>query len=271
MKNYAISILVIISLLTGFIGLFYTTTIASSEDSTKTSRKVFFCWGFDDTGAQAWIDWLNLKGFTALKFKAEEANSTDLSAVELIIIGSDTGSNWSDNTNLFGIIHSSKPILAMGSGGAKYLWNAGAGTGGHYQIYSNIQAVTANDTNHEIYNVPNKMPYSDMYVYDSQRSGTCYKLADLPNNVTILGKDTSDLDWALITNETSGMYEYTTWGFNTADPANLNDEGKLLFENVVWFALGGYPVPEINDILFLSFGATGLFAFFICYIRRKKT
>jgi len=220
--------------------------------TTYSLKHIKYGYRNDVPGNDAWVSWLNTNGFICIKFFAGNASTEDFSSIDLIIIGEDTILSWSDSNNTFAIKHANLPVVAIGQGGQTYLQQTGAASGLYPRYSPSMDQIHVEQSASAIYNLPNVITIptdKNITVQSSSPGGKSVSIVDLPGNVTVLASDPANMDYASITFEDA---RYTLWGFDTGNPNTLTDTGSKLLKNVIWNALGGYPVPELDGIFAVS-------------------
>jgi len=225
------------------------------KDSGSATPYIQLLWETDMAGADDWASFLTSKGFQVARYQAHDADKIVQHQPDLIIIADDTTPVWTDMADVNAIRDSGRPVLAIGSGGSHYYDAANASIGwlmsgvhfGQSRIY------VPNPAN-PLYTSPNAIAVPAdgiVAVHQSDVRAVTPWIQGLPKNVSVLAKDPAAMDYATICTEAS---RYTMWSFYTASPALLTEDGRKLFENVVWHCLRE-AVPEVKSLLLVSIGA----------------
>lgn len=231
----------------------------TARASDAVAGQVQFLWETNMTGADEWVDFLTSKGFYAAKYQAHDADLIAGYESDLVIIGNDTADAWKDMTDVKAIRNSGTPVLAIGKGGSYFYWAANLSIGWLASaVDPDLNRVHVLDPTNSLYTSPNAIVISLDSTVEVHMSGVRAAvpwIPCLPENVSILAKDPSAMEYATICTEAS---RYTEWGFCTSSPGLLTEQGKKLLENLIWHCLREYPVPEFSSLLLLFVGAIGV-------------
>lgn len=200
------------------------------SDVVVTSLRVAYIYNSDPDEAQGYKALLDNNGLLTDLIQVNQLGGTDLSAYQVIVIGTDATSWSSENVNT--ILAANTPIVARGTGGARFLdevpglfigWGLSGVASGQTHA-----AVIGGD----IYSYPYQIPYgpgSNIYVCYSP--GVSAVLLYDPTNVSqhILGAYSFPNHYA-VAGEQNRFYQ---WGF-AGTVAQLTGWGRYLFVNLIY-------------------------------------
>jgi len=242
---------------------------ARASDSVAPS--IQFLWETDMQSSDDWASYLTFRGFYVQRYQAHDADLIVKYNPDLIIIANDTSPAWADIADVKAIGDSGIPVLAIGKGGSRYYDAANLSIG---WLDSGVDfgqsRLHVSDPSNPLWISPNTIgvpPDSIITVHLSDVCAVTPWIPRLPGNVSVLAKDPAAMEYATICTETS---RYTMWSFYTRSPAMLTEDGRRLFENVIWHCLRG-SVPEFNSILLVHIGAVGMAAIVGRWVRLGRT
>jgi len=184
--------------------------------------------------ANAYAAMLGEKGWETTAIPLSVLTSRDLSAYDVLVIGSDTGT-WTNAAAVAQVIDSDRPVIAMGTGGGRFLdqvpnldigWlNSGYST--RTQGYVADLGVVLYWWN-TIINVP-----TNRLLDLTTSASTTLEVVDPPAGVYgLLRSPTSSQYWIV-----AHQGQYMQWGFETT-PSNMSQTAKDLLVNSLYFMQG---------------------------------
>lgn len=193
---------------------------------------VCFIYKSDLTGANNYKKLLSANGYPSTLVSIEDAGATDFSSYALIIVGSDTGSNyaWGTPEAVEAIEASGKHVLGLGLGGSCLFEQMGLSINWGHGWIGNINSIGIINSQHPVFNVPYKIPILRPPVIQlyTQTGHIGEYQPNLDPDVILLGQEPDNADHYPLVKEG----DHLLWGF-TASPATMTQVGKMLFLNVV--------------------------------------
>lgn len=206
-------------------------------------RRILYIYYTDSVLASEYKDLLLKNEFDAEIIDMNAILETDFSRYGLVIIGPDTiGSGeaeawynaWGDSVSVAKVADSNLPVIGLGQGGQGFFGRLDLDIGGGNAWHGQEQGIIMADSNHVVFRSPNSISGEPLIIYsvDVPEDGTYMPYR--AQGVILIGREIEDQHHYPIIQQTRFMM----WGFN-ASPTLLTEDGRLLFENVVHYMLGG--------------------------------
>lgn len=208
--------------------------LRSREELKGLGGSVAYIYGSAPATATAYASMLNAEGWHTTAIHQSLITGQDLSAFDMIILGADTGT-WSEADKVNHVVNSLTPVIAMGTGGARFLdqvpnlyigWlNSAAAS--HSQGY-------VSDLSIDIF------WWERIIVVPTHRTlnalttaATTTMLFSPPQNVYALLQHPTDSRYWFISREG----RYMQWGYDTT-PSNTSEIGRNLLVNCLYYMQG---------------------------------
>jgi hypothetical protein len=168
---------------------------------------------------------------------------TDLSDLDLIIIDSDSGSeyNWGTQQIIDVLIGSKKPIIGLGEGGARFFQNIGISINlGNSETYSDDLSIYVVDPAHPVFTGPETLeipPNINIIQLSSDLLTDTTGIREssiIPSAIRLGYSEKKVTHYPLIQED-----RFLLWGYNNT-PLSMTNEGKKLFFNIVYYLVENY-------------------------------
>ena len=175
-------------------------------------------------------------GFATTIISMDEVVTHDYAPYSLIVVGSETGSNydWGDAASVSALAQSGKPIIGLGFGGSCLFYQMGLFINWGQGWIGWDTSVYAVDLGHEIWLTPYPIPVSSkeriVQLYSSDSWYIAIYMPSPEPGVVALGRQVDNPDHYQLIEEDS---RYLLWGFNDG-PQAMTETGRQLFINTAW-------------------------------------
>lgn len=258
--------------------LFAGSVIGKTNGKLPTVLKIAYVYGADTSKNTNWTNYFTSCGYTSEVCAAGSVVGFDFSTANLIIIGTNTSSDWNTVANVNAIKQAGKPILGIGEGGSEYFFKVGLTINWNNCAYNNANMIYAENTTSSLYTTPNSITVPAnkiVYVYPASSSFAVLQvyIPILTANDTVFGNNTGGSSkYSLISAEMNpGKPVSMLWSYETISPSELITTGQHLLQNTIVYCALTVVVPELPSISFASLGLMALFIIVLTVrLRRNK-
>lgn len=210
-----------------------TVRLRDRADIKGLGGRVAYIYNTASSTAAEYASMLGARSWQTTTIPLSVLTSRDLSSYDALIIGADTGT-WSEMARVNHVINSGKPVIAMGTGGGRFLDQVpdlyiGYLNSGYFDLSSGY----ADDLSSDLYwwdtiiSIP-----GNRGVYPLVSVASTLALVNPPTNVYgLLRHPTLSQYWSI-----AYQGRYAQWGFNTT-PANMTQVGQDLLVNCIYYML----------------------------------
>lgn len=271
MKYTIVSVACVVLMFSLCVG--YATAVDENEQKSA-SIDIMYLYQTRAGDASEWVKYLNKKGYSAHTAKADTADSlTNLTSMELIIIGNDTAAVWSTWDDMIAIKHSHTNVLGIGNGGISYFGAAGLQMRSGFTMGSTDDSMKAVNKTNSIWTTPNTIPLSlvgEVKVHSAVTYERMISLSSVGGNVTTFAYDPDYPAYSTLCWEGLKFDRKTYWAFYTNSPDDLTVDGRNLLQNAIEFTKDKVLIFEIPYTAILVAGCAGLLATIaVCIIKRR--